>query len=439
MQHIDTLIHAGWIIPVEPEGKILSQHSIAINDGIIVSILPTSKAVGEYSARVTHRLPAHVLTAGFINAHTHAAMNLFRGYADDLPLMEWLNDWIWPAEKKWVNPDFIADGTRLAIAEMLMSGTTCFNDMYFFPDITGKVVAEAGIRATLGMIVIDFPSAWAQDANEYLEKVDEVYNKFHHHDLIRTALAPHAPYSVSDEPLEQVLSLSEKYDVPVHMHIHETLSEVTHAEQKDNCRPLERLNNLGLLNERLLAVHMTQVTAEEIDLLAEKKVNIVHCPHSNLKLASGFAPVKDYMDNGINVALGTDSAASNNNLDILAEMRLAALLAKGVSQNAGAVSAAQALTMATLNGAKALGISDITSSLKIGKSADITALNLGVLVNQPFYDPLSHLVYSCSRDQITDVWVAGKHLLKDRNLTTINARALKAKTFEWRHKISNNR
>jgi 5-methylthioadenosine/S-adenosylhomocysteine deaminase len=439
MQHIDTLIHAAWVIPVEPEGVVLPQHSLVINDSKIIALLPTADAVGQFSARVTHRLPTHLLIPGFINAHSHAAMNLLRGYADDLSLMTWLHERIWPAEKKWVSPQFVMDGTRLAIAEMLLSGTTCFNDMYYFPDVVGKVAEETGIRAMLGMIVLDFPSAWAQDAQDYLGKVDGIYNKYHHHPLIHIALAPHAPYSVSDKPLAQVAAMADKYDIPIHMHVHETQEEIQQAMQKDPYRPIERLELLGLLSPRLLAVHMTQVNEFEINRLAEKGVHIVHCPHSNLKLASGFAPVHDYLQAGINVALGTDSAASNNNLDMLAEMRTAALLAKGVSQNAAAVSAAQALSMATLNGAKALGLAKITGSLNVGKFADVTALDLGGVINQPIYSPLAHLVYSCTREQISDVWVAGRHLLKDRTLTTLHVRELKAKIFAWRHKILNPR
>ena len=435
MQHIDILIYAGWIIPVEPENVVYEQHALAIQDGKIVAVLPNSEAVRHFSARITYRLTTHLLIPGLINTHTHAAMSLLRGFADDMPLNEWLNDRIWPAEQAHVNQDFVADGTRLAIAEMLRGGVTCFNDMYFFPDIACKVADEAGIRATIGLILIDFPTAWANDAQDYLNKGREVHETFREHPLVQTALAPHAPYSVSDSSLKLALEMAEELDIPIHIHLHETLGEIEDAVEKHGERPLARLDKLGALSSRLMAVHTTQLNNDEINLLAHHGVHVVHCPESNLKLASGWCPIPKLLKAGVNVALGTDGTASNDDLDILGEMRTAALLAKGLGKDARAVPAATALQMATLNGAKALGIDHLTGSLVPGKSADVVAIDMGEIETQPVYNALSQLVYAVGRDKVSDVWVAGKHLLKSRTLTSLNIHNIKAKTHLWRDKI----
>ncbi|KHD05338.1 N-ethylammeline chlorohydrolase [Candidatus Thiomargarita nelsonii] len=436
MQHLDILIYAGWIIPVEPENTVYEQHALAIQDGKIVAILPNSEAVKRFSARITYRMTTHLLIPGLINAHTHAAMSLLRGIADDMPLDKWLNDHIWPAERAHVNQEFVADGSQLAIAEMLRGGVTCFNDMYFFPDVVGKVAAEIGIRATLGLILIDFPTAWGQNAEEYLNKGRKVYETFQDHPLIKTALAPHAPYSVSDEPLKSAQAMAEEFDIPIHIHLHETAGEIEKSLEQFGERPLIRLKNLGLLSSRLMGVHLTQLKPGDFKLLANHGVHVIHCPESNLKLASGVCPVPKLLNAGVNVALGTDGPASNDDLDMLGEMRTAALLAKGLNGgDASAVPAAQALRMATLNGAKALGIDHITGSFVPGKSADIVAIDMLDIETQPIYNPLSQLVYAIGRDKVTDVWVAGKHLLKSRTLTTIDIHELKAKTYLWRDKI----
>ncbi len=436
MQHLDILIYAGWIIPVEPENTVYEQHAIAIQDGKIVAILPSDEAVKRFSARITYRLNTHLLIPGLINAHTHASMTLLRGFADDMPLEKWLNEYIWPAEQAHVNESFVADGAKLAIAEMLRSGVTCFNDMYFFPDIVGEIASQAGIRATLGLILIDFPTAWAKDSNEYLQKGRAVHEQFSDNPLIQTALAPHAPYSVSDISLKAGKLLAEEFDLPIHMHVHETTTEIKDAVKKNGERPLTRLKKLGLLSPKLMAVHMTSLKNEEMDLLEEHGVNIIHCPESNLKLASGTCPISKLHEAGINIALGTDSAASNDDLDMLGEMRTAALLAKILSKDASIIPASTALQMATLNGAKALGIDDITGSLVPGKSADIVAINMSDIETQPIYNPLSQLVYAVGRDKVTDVWVAGKHLLKSRSLTSLDIHDIKAKTHLWRDKIA---
>ncbi|MES9843957.1 MAG: TRZ/ATZ family hydrolase, partial [Candidatus Sedimenticola sp. 6PFRAG5] len=380
---IESLLHARWVIPVAPDNRVLEGYSIAVEHGRILEILPSEQARVKYRAENEHELGNHALIPGLINAHTHASMSLLRGLADDLPLMTWLNDHIWPAEGRWVNEEFIADGTRLAVAEMLRGGTTCFNDMYFFPDVTGMVSSTAGMRAVVGLILIDFPSAWASGPDEYLHRGIEVHDQFRNNSLITTAFAPHAPYSVSNAPLERVRTLADELDIPIHMHVHETSDEINQGIEKFGNRPLERLHSLGLVSPSLAAVHMTQIEDDEIERFAETGASVVHCPESNLKLASGFCPVSKLIDAGINVAIGTDGAASNNDLDMFSEMRTAALLAKGVSGDASSLPAATALRMATLNGAIALGIADETGSLEIGKAADITAVNLGTLETQP--------------------------------------------------------
>jgi len=436
MRQVDTLIFAGWVIPVEPEGLVLERHAVAIQNGQIVDILPADQAAQQFSAQNTHHLPSHVLIPGLVNAHTHAAMTLLRGFADDLPLMEWLQNHIWPAEQKWVSPEFVADGTRLAVAEMLQSGITCFNDMYFFPDVTANVAAEMGMRANIGLIIIDFPSAWAKDSAEYFLKADQLYQHFKNHTLIKTTFAPHAPYSVCEESLKEVVKRAEINQIPIHIHLHETAFEVEQYQQKHQLSPLDHLDQLGMVSEKLLAVHATQLTQQDQALIKKRNANIIHCPESNLKLASGFCPVNDLLNLEINVALGTDGAASNDDLDMLGEMKTAALLAKGVSGNPAALPAAKALTMATLNGAKALQIQDITGSLKVGKSADIVAIDMQTFSTQPLYNPLTQLVYSTSRSQVTDVWIAGKQLLKSRILTSLDVLELQAKITHWAAKIS---
>ena len=435
MQSVDTLLHARWVIPVEPDQVVLEHHSLAIGDGRILDLLPSSEALLRYQADTELEFPDHVLIPGLINAHTHAAMNLMRGLADDLPLMSWLNEHIWPTEARWISEEFVHDGTQLAMAEMLRGGVTCFNDMYFYPDITARAAAQAGMRAVVGLIVIDFPSAWAQNADDYLRKGVELHDRYQHHPLVTTAFAPHAPYTVGDAALEKVAMYAEELDIPIHMHVHETADEVAQAVAAGGRRPLARLDGLGLLSPRLLAVHMTQLTDTEIERCAEAGLHVIHCPESNLKLASGFCPVHKLQRAGVNVALGTDGAASNNDLDVLSEMRTAALLAKGVAGDASALPAASALYMATLGGARALGLDRETGSLGVGKQADIAAVYLGDVETQPLYHPLSKLVYSISRDKVTDVWVAGRHLLKARELTSLDMHDALARARHWREKI----
>ena len=433
--HADTLIHARWIIPVEPAGTVLEQHAIAIDQGRITALLPSTQAREQIQADAIVELPDHALIPGLINAHTHTPMSLFRGMADDMPLMDWLTRHIWPAEQRWISPEFVADGSRLAMAEMIRSGTTCFNDMYFFPDVTGQVAQDAGMRAVLGMILIDFPSAWAADSDDYLDKAIKLHDRFRNEPLIKAIFAPHAPYSVSDAPLQRVRTLASELDLPIHMHVHETTDEIQQGLDNIGQRPLARLESLNLLGPDFIAVHMTQLEDQEIDRFAASGSHLVHCPESNLKLASGFCPVARLLQAGVNVALGTDGAASNNDLDMLGEMRTAALLGKGVAQNPEALPAPQVLAMATLNGARALGLEDQTGSLEVGKAADITAIDLGQLETRPLFDPVSHIVYAAGREQVSDVWVNGCRLLRERTLTRMDHARLLASAGQWQEKL----
>lgn len=439
MLQSDTIIKARWTIPVIPEGQVLEDYSVMVTDGRIEAILPNSELPAEFEARQTVDLPNHALIPGLINAHTHAPMSLLRGLADDLPLMTWLQEHIWPAETRWVEQSFVADGTRLAVAEMLRCGTTCYNDMYFFPDVAATVSLESGIRAAVGMIVLDHATVWADSADQYIDKGLAVRQRFQGEALVSLVWAPHAPYTVSDEAWRRIRELSNKYGNRVHTHLHESAPEIHQAIRDHGKRPYARLAELGLDNERLLAVHMTQLEPVEIHQLVASGAHVVHCPESNLKLASGFTPLAELDAAGVNCALGTDGAASNNDLDLMAEMRVAALLAKGVAGDAAAIPAARVLSMATLGGARALGLEDEIGTLEVGKSADIVAVDLESIETTPVYNPISQLVYASGRQQITDVWIAGRRLLEERHLTTLNPTDIGERARWWRDRIVSDR
>ncbi len=433
---IDTLIDAKDIVPIVPAQTTLRDHSVAIQAGRITAILPTAEATARYEPLKRVNLANHVLIPGLVNAHTHAAMTLMRGLADDLPLMRWLNDHIWPAEAAHVSAKFVYDGTLHACAEMLRAGVTCFNDMYFFPDAAARAASDVQIRAVIGMIVIEFPSAYAGDADSYLHRGLETRDGFRDQPLLKFCIAPHAPYTVSDKSFAKVLTYSEQLNVPIHIHVHETEDEISQSMAQHGVRPLERLRNLGLLGPQFVAVHAVHLTPVEIALLAQQNCHVVHCPTSNLKLASGIAPTTAMLAAGINVALGTDGAASNNRLDMFAEMRLAALLAKGSSRHAETLPAHQALAMATINGARALGLEHDIGSLEVGKAADIVAVDLSSVETTPCYDIASHLVYAASREHVSHVWVDGKLLVENHVVTTLDLDAIRATTQTWRDTIA---
>lgn len=434
-QRIDTLICPRWTIAVEPDSQVREDVVVAIDKGRILALLSRAEAAERFEPDALHERPNHVLLPGLINAHTHAAMSMMRGYADDISLKRWLEERIWPAEMRLVNPDFVADGTRLAVTEMLRGGTTCFGDMYFFPNRVADIAAETGIRAAVGMIVVECPTPWAAKPDEYLSKGLSVHDSYRTHPLVTTFFAPHAPYSVSDDTLRRVRHLADELEVPIQMHIHETAQEVKDAVAESGKRPLQRLEELGLLTPALMAVHATQLNALEIQNLACTGVSVVHCPRSNLKLASGACPVAELTEAGVNVALGTDGAASNNRLDLWAEMEMSALLGKHVAANAEAIPASLALEMATINGARALGLADETGSLVPGKAADMICVELTAPAVRPVLDPLSQLVYCAGREHVTDAWVAGEHLLAEGRHTRIDLGPVIERAEEWGRQV----
>jgi 5-methylthioadenosine/S-adenosylhomocysteine deaminase len=433
--HADLLILADWVLPVDAADSQLERHAVAVRDGRILAVLPAAEARGSIESDRTVELPGHALIPGLINAHTHAAMTLMRGLADDLPLMTWLHEHIWPAEQRWVDAGFVADGSRLAVLEQLRGGVTCFNDMYFYPEVTAQVAAEAGMRAVIGMILVDFPTGYADGPDAYLAKGLALHDRYRDHPLIRTAFAPHSPYAVSDGPMGRVRALSDELEVPVHIHLHETRDEVVQSLRDHGQRPLSRLDGLGLVGPSLVAVHMTQLEDSEITRISEAGAHVVHCPESNLKLASGFCPVARLLAAGVNVALGTDGAASNNDLNLLGEVRTAALLAKGVAGSASALPAAQALRLATINGARALGLEHEIGSIEPGKSADLVALDLSDSHTQPLYHPVSQLVYAAGRHQVRQVWVQGRQLIRDGVPFTLDPARVIAAARAWGERL----
>ena len=434
-ERIDALICPRWTIQVEPTCDARRDLCLAVHDGRIVELLPRAEADTKYAPDAVHERPEHVLLPGLINAHTHAAMTLMRGFADDMSLERWLHERIWPTEMRLANPDFVADGTGLAIAEMLRGGITCFADMYFFPDTVADVAAAAGIRAAVGMIVIEFPTPWAQTPAEYISKGLAVHDAYKGHPLVTTTFAPHAPYSVSEETLKRVRQLADELNVPVHMHVHETAQEVRDGVEKTGHRPLSRLEACGILTPSLMAVHATQLTDEEIAALARSGGSVVHCPRSNLKLASGACRVSDLLASGVNVALGTDGAASNNRLDLWSEMDTAALLGKLIAEDAEALPAPSVLRMATINGARALGLDQETGSLEPGKAADAICVRLAGAAVEPVLNPVSQLVYCAGRENVSDVWIAGEHLLADGALTRLDEALLLVRAQDWAKRI----
>lgn len=432
---VDLRIDPTWIIPVEPEDALLAGHAVVVDAGRILDILPQTEADARYRARTHRRLPDHALIPGLINLHTHAAMALLRGYADDLPLMTWLQAHIWPAEQRWVCHEFVRDGTQLACLEMLRSGITCFNDMYFFPEAAIQAATEAGQRLAVGLIVIDFPSNYAADVDGYLKKGLALRDAMRGEPLVSFCMAPHAPYSTSDRSLEKVLVYAKQLSLPIHIHVHETHEEIRQGIAQHGVRPLKRLHRLGLLGPDFIAVHAVHLLDEEIELLAEHGCHVAHCPISNLKLASGIAPVASLLAKGVNVGIGTDGPASNNRLDCWQEMRLAALLAKGLSGQPEIVPARHALRMATLNGARALGLEAHIGSIEVGKQADLVAVNLSRPHTQPCFDPVSQLVYCAGREDVTQVWVAGREVVRDGRCLTLNEAEILRNAQIWRQRL----
>lgn len=434
--HADTLITARWVVPVIPRGATLENHAVVVAGDKIIDLLPSQVALERYPHAQVCELPNHVLIPGLINLHTHAAMTLMRGLADDMPLTPWLRDHIWPVESRVVSADFVRDGSLLACAEMLRGGITCFNDMYFFPEATAHAALQAGMRASIGMISVEFPSAYASDALDYLSKGMALRDHMRDEKLLSFCLAPHAPYTVSDTTFERIAIYAAELDTPIHTHLHETDEEIRESITTHGMRPLQRLKNLGLLGPNFIAVHAVHLAPGEIELLAEHGCHVAHCPASNLKLASGLAPINVLAHAGVNVGLGTDSAASNNRLDILSELRLAALLGKLGADDAAAIPARQALEMATINSARALGLDAKVGSLETGKCADITAIDLGAMELVPCYQPLSHIAYAVGREHVSHVWVAGNLRVREGQLIDLDSADIAARAAFWHSKIA---
>ncbi|CAN5140389.1 TRZ/ATZ family hydrolase [soil metagenome] len=432
----ELIVEAGWIVPVVPHGVVLEDHVLVVDGDRIIALLPRADAHAAYAPGETICRPNCVLLPGLVNAHTHNPMTLMRGVADDLALMPWLTQHIWPIEAAVMGPAFVADGVELSIAEMLRGGTTCCNENYFFPDMQAATYRRLGFRAVVGLPIIDFPSAWAASPAEYFDKGLDVRDNYRSDPLVSFSFAPHAPYTVSDASFARIRMLAEQLDLPVHCHVHETAQEVADSVKEHGQRPLARMDRLGLVNERLIAVHMTQLTPAEIALCAERGVSVVHCPQSNLKLASGFCPAEALRRAGVTLAIGTDGCASNNDLDMFDEMRCAALLAKGVAGDATAMDAASALRAATLDGARAIGLGDRIGSLEIGKQADFICVAMDAIETQPMYHAISQLVYSTGRQQVRDAWIAGRRKLADGELADMDVAGLLARAGEWRERIA---
>lgn len=430
-----TVIEPRWVVPVEPAAVALEAHAVVIAGDRILAVLPVVDAAARYPEAPRIHLPDHVLIPGLVNLHTHAAMTLMRGMADDLALMDWLRNHIWPAEAHLVSDEFVYDGTLLACAEMLRGGITCFNDMYFFPEATARAAMQSGMRAALGIIAIEFRSAYASDAQDYLARGMALRDTLRDEPLLSFCLAPHAPFTVSDATFAQIATYAGELDIPVHIHIHETAQEVADSLAQHGVRPLARLEKAGLLGPGLIAVHGVHLDDREIALFARHGCSVAHCPSSNLKLASGIAPIKRLLQAGINVGFGTDGAASNNRLDLFAEMRLAALLAKGSSGDATVMPAHKALECATLGGARALGLQDRIGSIVPGKFADLTAVNLAASELSPCYDPVSQLVYAAGREHVSDVWIGGERRLSGGELVNLDESAIRAKARQWQMRI----
>jgi 5-methylthioadenosine/S-adenosylhomocysteine deaminase len=431
----DTLIHPGWIVPVIPHDTVLHNHSIALTGDRISALLPRREADAIVADQVLE-LPGHALLPGLVNSHGHAAMTLLRGYADDQPLMPWLEQHIWPLEAAHVSAGFVRDGVELAIAEMIRSGTTTFSDMYFFPDACADTAQRLGMRCQITFPILDFPTVWARSADEYISKGLALRDAVKHSQLVSVGFGPHATYTVNEINLIKVATLAAELDIAVQIHLHETRGEVLLAVEQNGERPLDTLQRLGLLGPRTQCVHMTDLGDQDIALLAAVGAHVVHCPQSNMKLASGACPVTRLLAQGVNVALGTDSAASNNDLNLFGEMQSAALLAKLHSDDATALPASEALAMATINGARALGLQDSIGSLEPGKLADLIAVDLTQPETQPLYNPLSQLVYSCNGSQVTHSWIGGVAVMNQRQLTHIELPALAARTRAWQQRIN---
>jgi 5-methylthioadenosine/S-adenosylhomocysteine deaminase len=435
MESVDTLVCARWVVRVEPDGPTLTDHAVAIRAGRIVDVIPIEEVTARYSADELIERPHHVLLPGFVNAHTHAAMTLLRGRAENVSFGPWLREAIWPIERRWVDPEYVRDGTELAIAEMLRAGVTCFGDMHLWPEIVARTAAELHMRASVGLVVMETATRWASGPNEYIEKGLALRDEYRGDPLVSTFFAPHAPYTVDDATLLRIRRLADELEMQVGMHLHESAWEIERSRELHGLRPLERLKKLGLANPLLVAVHLTQVEPSDVDCLAAAGAAVVHCPQSNLKLGNGACPATELLERGVPVALGTDGAASNNDLDVLSEMQTAGFLASGITGRPGSLVSKDLLRMATLEGARALGLGDVTGSLEAGKWADLCCIDLRAPGSWPVHDVEATLAYACSSRQVTDAWVAGRHVYAEGTLRYMDESAVLDRADAWRARI----
>ncbi len=436
MQTVDTIINARWVLTVDEDNRVCEDHAVVIDRGRITAVLPREEAAREYRADTVFNRPGHALLPGFVNAHTHAAMTLLRGIADDCSVSDWLNNHIFPTEMRWIGEEYVRDGTELAVCEMLRGGTTCFSDMHLYPEVVASSAATIGIRANIGLIVVEFSSGWAKDVDEYLAKCLAIHDDLKGDPLISTCFATHGANAASDETLTRIRTLADQLGLQIHIHLQETADEVAESIERFGKRPLSRLADLGLLSASLMAANLTQLDDEEIKTLSETGVHVLHCPESNMKLASGVCPVASLREAGVNVALGTDGSASNNDLDMVGEMRSATLLGRIAAKDPRAMTATQSLRMATINGARALGLEDQIGSLEPGKNADIACMDMVHAASWPVYDPVSQIVYAASRDQVSDVWVAGRQQLADGTLTRVDENEIMERAAQWQQNIA---
>lgn len=437
---VDLIIHCRWLAKVDrhpsqlnPQDKLWLEHQALVSrNGKIVDILDSSACNRQYVAQFEYHLPQHLIIPGLVNSHTHAAMSLLRGYADDYPLMTWLEQYIWPAENNFVSPKFVETGTQLAICEMLQSGVTCFNDMYFFPEVVTSILEKKGLKGCVSGPIIEFPNPWGQNAQECIDKTTQLVQKYANNDLIHVGYGPHAPYTVTDATFTTIIEAAQNNNTWIHTHLHETQHEVEESIKEHGCRPIERLHKLGFFEAHTQVVHMTQIEDSDLEFLNKKSTHIIHCPESNLKLASGFCPIEAFRRTGFNFGIGTDGAASNNDLDMLGEMKTAALLAKAVDKNAQALPAYAALYGATRGGALAFNL-QTTGSLLPDFDADIVAIDMGHLNTQPIYDPIAQLVYAARSHQVSHVWVNGQLQYDHGSFTQFDEHKLQEAVHHWQN------
>ena len=433
MQNVEILIHAGHVLV--NSNMVLENHTLAVSEGKIIAILPQSEAKKTYMAKETLNLPQHLLMPGLVNAHTHISMNLLRGLADDLKLLTWLQDHIWPAEAAVISPEFVRDGALLAMAELIRGGVTTFNDNYFYMKDLAEVVNQVGMRAVLAECFFKFSTPWSPTPDASFARSEELISFCKTTKTIYPAIFPHAPYSTDVPLLERLSAFAKKHDLLIHTHLMESQMEIDESIKEYGKRPIKLWHELGLIHDKTIAVHMTHVNDEDLDIILKAGASTVHCPESNMKLASKVSPIQKMLDMGINVALGTDGAASNNDLDMFGEMKSAAFLSKVSTDNPESLNAQTVIEMATLNGAKALHLDHEIGTLEVGKAADMIAIDFATLETQPCYAVVPQLVYNVPRHNVTHVWVNGKMLMDNRKLTTIDETALMQKTRNWQAKL----